>query len=393
MSQRPDADLIIIGGGCAGLSLASRLARARSGLSVRILEPRDHYTEDRSWCFWRPDIHDLSPLVSTRWSAWSFSRTGEVPAIQTQNALSYQLVRSADFYSNAIDHITHTPKIGLELGVRADRIHTAPNGLRVETSNGQLNGRYVIDTRPPTARMSALATLFQCFASYELCTSGGHGLDPSLAELMTDMRTDGQGFVFSYILPLDRERVIVEVTRFSFDPVSRDLLTRDLNELLVERSWQEALIERQSFGVLPMGLPRSQSPVQKHVYKAGIGTGGLRAASGYGFLRIQNWADICTHRLLSGQTPVSHFEDPWHRQIMRQMFLRAFQSKPDRAPGFFMNLARTLQPMVMARFMSDRSSLGDLFQITTRLPLLPFLKAVIKPQPTKEGARSSRAEF
>ncbi len=51
-------DLLILGGGCAGLSLASRLAEfGKDAPKVLIIEQRESYTNDRTWCFW--DIESL----------------------------------------------------------------------------------------------------------------------------------------------------------------------------------------------------------------------------------------------------------------------------------------------------------------------------------------------
>ena len=58
----PDYDLIIIGGGCAGLSLARRLIEDESTLRVLILEHRDAYSDDRTWCFWENSDHSLKNL-------------------------------------------------------------------------------------------------------------------------------------------------------------------------------------------------------------------------------------------------------------------------------------------------------------------------------------------
>jgi lycopene beta-cyclase len=46
-------DLIILGGGCAGLSLARRLSELGEDCpQTVILESRSSYTDDRTWCFW-----------------------------------------------------------------------------------------------------------------------------------------------------------------------------------------------------------------------------------------------------------------------------------------------------------------------------------------------------
>jgi len=62
-------DLAILGGGCAGLSLAHALAASHVTGSVVILEPRSAYTDDRSWCFWASNSNnsEASSVMPERW--------------------------------------------------------------------------------------------------------------------------------------------------------------------------------------------------------------------------------------------------------------------------------------------------------------------------------------
>ena len=69
----PDYDLIVIGGGCAGLSLARRLIEDESTLRVLILEHRDAYSDDRAWCFWENSDHSLKNLEAKTWATWQCS--------------------------------------------------------------------------------------------------------------------------------------------------------------------------------------------------------------------------------------------------------------------------------------------------------------------------------
>ncbi len=61
----PDVDVAILGGGCAGLSLAMRLAR--TDLSFRVVEPRETYRDDRSWSFWRVAPHPFEDILAGIW--------------------------------------------------------------------------------------------------------------------------------------------------------------------------------------------------------------------------------------------------------------------------------------------------------------------------------------
>ena len=73
MSQ-PDVDIAILGGGCAGLSVAVRLA-AR-GRSLHVIEPRETYFEDRAWSFWRTAHDPFEDCVRRSWAAWDVDGPG-----------------------------------------------------------------------------------------------------------------------------------------------------------------------------------------------------------------------------------------------------------------------------------------------------------------------------
>ena len=56
-----DFDFIIIGGGCAGLSLAYELEihKKLENKSLAIIEPRLEYKKDKTWSFWRVEKHNF----------------------------------------------------------------------------------------------------------------------------------------------------------------------------------------------------------------------------------------------------------------------------------------------------------------------------------------------
>ena len=63
-----DADVLILGGGCAGLSLGVHLTHdAMPRRRTLILESRDSYTNDRTWCFWRSEAYPFEHLISHSW--------------------------------------------------------------------------------------------------------------------------------------------------------------------------------------------------------------------------------------------------------------------------------------------------------------------------------------
>ena len=72
-------DYIIIGGGCAGLSLAYELDQHKKleNKTLAIIEPRDEYKKDKTWSFWKVINHNFDDCVKKSWKNFSInSSTG-----------------------------------------------------------------------------------------------------------------------------------------------------------------------------------------------------------------------------------------------------------------------------------------------------------------------------
>ncbi|KFF60762.1 hypothetical protein JF66_02350 [Cryobacterium sp. MLB-32] len=382
MNHILDADVVILGAGCAGLSLAGRLAEAHTHLRIILVDPRAGYHDDRSWCFWRPEKHDLSDLVSARWSGWRFSDTAGTTALHRVPGLSYQYIRSIDFYNRAVEKIAAAPTIELRLGVRAGAISVAADGVRVETDQGPLLAGQVIDTRP----QHRSAILYQSFVGVELHSTEPHGFNPSEVTLMGSMAADASGLRFVYALPLDDHRLILEWTRFGAAPIPRRQLVTELDGVLAAHSLGDAVPVRTEGGVLAMGLRPDDRPPLPGVVSAGNAGGALRAASGYGFLRIQRWAEACAGRLLAGAPAIGHPSEPWSRATLDRLFLQAVRRHPERTAEYFLALAQGVPAPSLLRFLSDGAHTLDYARIIGSLPKRPFIaemtrRATYSPTP------------
>ena len=77
--MRTDADLIVLGAGCAGLALASRLSRY-GDLAPRtvILDQRKDYSNDRTWCFWGDEATPFARDAGHQWRRLRISAAGNV---------------------------------------------------------------------------------------------------------------------------------------------------------------------------------------------------------------------------------------------------------------------------------------------------------------------------
>jgi len=366
-------DLAIIGGGCAGLSLARELAGRQTSRSVVIIEPRTHYDDDRSWCFWAPRQHAQSHLVSHLWSNWLFGHQGQPNNKRGSSHNPYQYIRSSDFYQDSYDKIAQCPSIELQLGTSVQSVMRHENCWRIDTNNNHFLATNIIDTRPPGKDQFSKATLYQCFLGAELELNGQINVDPSVLELMTDMRVVNQDYCFTYLLPMSNHRLLIELTLFSTQPHTAESLQSAFNQLLDDRGYRNANILRTEYGILPMGLPEDKSELPR----AGMGGGALRPSSGYGFMRIQRWAKQCAEYYCAHDDILAQPSSGFMLKKMDQLFLDVLRSQPQRVPALFDQLLGRTETERFIRFMNDRARSLDYLNIVMCLPKGPFIKALL----------------
>ena len=68
-------DYIIIGGGCAGLSLAYELeiSNKLKEKKLAIIETREEYKRDKTWSFWKIFEHNFQDCVIKSWNNFTIN--------------------------------------------------------------------------------------------------------------------------------------------------------------------------------------------------------------------------------------------------------------------------------------------------------------------------------
>ncbi|MDJ0880082.1 MAG: lycopene cyclase family protein [Gammaproteobacteria bacterium] len=371
-------DLAIIGGGCAGLSLARDLIKgAGTQFNVPrtiIIEPRNEYVNDRTWCFWAQNNDNNQHLVSNHWQQWTFS-AGDKSIVHTaEESWSYCCIPAINFYRDAIDIISQNDQATLKKDTRVERIQAYNKDFLINTSNGDLLANKVIDTRPSSSADNEQAILLQVFEGAEIETDQKLNQADQVG-LMQDMAADQFGFKFNYIIPFQKNRVLVESTRFCPDQSAIKQLTNDL-DLALRRyfpSGQYRVLRRER-GIIPMGLDPVRQALLPNWVRVGSGGGAIRASTGYAYKRIQNWSRLCARALLKHKKILPHPQDPTSQSLMDQLFLKVIRNHPGLAPDLFLSLAQKVEPTALVRFLSDQPTSRDLWSVIFALPAGPFIK-------------------
>jgi len=392
------SDLIILGGGCAGLSLGMNLANYGEACPrTIILEGRHHYINDRTWCFWGGFGSDSEKLASHRWESFSITTSKDHVARNCEEN-PYLMVAAEDFYRQAQEVIAQSPRIKLKMDNTVSGEVLKKEGLwHVETPTGVYAAPMIVDTRPQVVRADdSQPLLWQSFLGEEMITEQDL-FDPGCVELMDFSESSAGRILFLYVLPFSKRKALVEATVFGPEPLKKEEL-EDSFGLLVKKRLNGLPYSpgRREHGILPMGASPENRQKDPSYVRAGLMAGAARPSSGYAFQRIWRWSKECASVMANGRPPISHRSDAPLIRIMDALFLQVLYSRPDLAPALFFSLFSKVDPVRVARFMSDRASLSDCLMIMASLPPVPFLSELAKTvgqrsdHKTKRGKRGGR---
>ncbi|MFF5978944.1 FAD-dependent oxidoreductase [Streptomyces olindensis] len=377
------SDVVVVGGGAAGLSLAYRLVETGAA-TVTVVEPPDGpgRPPERTWCYWEEGAGDFEEAVAATWPLLRVHGP-DGGALTVDPAPSrYRMVRSTAFERLVHARLAAAPGGGL-LRATADTVRDVPGGAEVRcTAPGgrtlTLRARRVFDSRPPSALPPARTLLLQHFRGWFVRTRADR-FDPAVADLM-DFRVPqpGHGLAFGYVLPLAPDRALVEYTEFSRAPLTTAAYETALGHYTREVLGLGAFtVESAEQGVIPMTDARFPRRAGESVFRIGTAGGATRPATGYTFAAVQRHSRAVAAALHDGRaTP----PPPHGRRalFMDAVLLRALDTGRIDGPAFFTDLFRRTPAHRLLRFLDGATSLREEWGIGLRTPVGPMLRTALE---------------
>ncbi len=350
-------DYVIIGGGCAGLSLAYELEinNKLKDKTLAIIETREEYKRDKTWSFWKVFDHNFEDCVIKSWDNFTINTSERFQELTNKN-FPYQSVDSGKFYEKINLKLSANPNINFFKNL--EEINSKNSLIFNSVFNGELDK----------------SELWQHFQGVEIETSKNI-FDDEILNLM-DFNCDQRNDVhFFYTLPFSKNRALIETTWLS-DLEDQSLMDYDLqlenyikNNLGI-KSYKINFTEK---GAIPLFYPSLKN--SDRVINIGSAGGMTRLSTGYTFLNIQEHS-----RYLSNNIEVIENKKIFHLgkkyEFLDKIFLKVLKNNPEKMPSIFYKMFQSSSSTVI-KFLSNRSNIFEDISIILKMPKLIFFKALL----------------
>ena len=349
-------DYIIIGGGCAGLSLAYELEihEKLKNKSLAIIEPRENYKKDKTWSFWKIIPHNFDDCVKKSWENFSINIPGKTNYLKCEN-YPYQSVDSGLFYEKIKRRLKENKNIFYFKNIE-----------EIDTKNS------LIFNSVPKIKENYL-NLWQHFCGVEIEISNNF-FDEKIFNLMDFDCEQRESVHFFYTLPFSKNKALVETTWLSrmndnsqkdYDKQIKDYIEKNLKIKNYKITYKEE-------GAIPLFYPIYKK--EKNIINIGTAGGMTRLSTGYTFLNIQEHSKFIRENI-ENISKVRKFEIDKKYQFLDEIFLRVLERHPEKMSDIFFKMFKT-SPKTVIKFLSNKSNMFEDFNIIFKMPKWIFIKAL-----------------
>ena len=349
-------DYVILGGGCAGLSLAYQLDinNKIKNKTLAIVEMREEYKRDKTWSFWKITDHNFDDCIIKSWNNFTINIKSETYEVLNKE-YPYQTIDSGLFYQKILKQLKQNKNI---------EYFKNTNELKLENS--------IIFNSFPTKKNHE-NELWQHFKGLEIETSKNI-FDDEIFNLMDFDCDQKKNVHFFYTLPFAKNRALIETTWLS---KMNDKSLEDY-DIQLETYIKDTLkikdykINYEEEGAIPLFYPRNK--VDKNKINIGSSGGMTRLSTGYTFLNIQEHSKYLVNNIDQIQN-VKPYHIGKKYEILDKIFLNVLKSHPDKMPKIFLNMFKA-PPKKVIKFLSNKSNILDDLSIIFKMPKWIFVKNI-----------------
>ena len=351
-----DFDYIIIGGGCAGLSLAYELQihNKLENKTLAIVEPRAEYKKDKTWSFWKVAPHNFDDCLKNNWENFSINTPSKTNHLKC-NIYPYQSIDSGLFYKKINSKLKENKNIVFFRDIKE---------VNLENS-------FIFNSVPLLKNNHN--DLWQHFCGVEIETENNF-FDDGIINLMDFDCEQRESVHFFYTLPYSKNRALVETTWLSkmndnsekdYNIQLKDYIENHLNLKTYKINYKEE-------GAIPLFYPSNTR--EKNKINIGTAGGMTRLSTGYTFLNIQEHSKYIRENI-EKITEAKIFEIDKKYQFLDKIFLKVLKKHPEKMPDIFFKMFKG-SPKPVIKFLSNKSNFTEDLSVILKMPKWIFIKAL-----------------
>ena len=347
-------DYVIIGGGCAGLSLAYELETHEKfkDRTLAIIEPRNDYIRDKTWSFWKVAAHNFEDCVKKSWNNFSVNIPDQTKYVQCDH-LPYQSIDSGLFYQKIINTLKKNTNINFFKNI---------NEISTENSFVFNSVSDVSDSKNH---------LWQHFSGIEIETNKDL-FDDQIFNLMDFDCEQRDSVHFFYTLPFSKKNALIETTWISDlnHPSNQDYSIQLEDYIKNKLKIKNYEIKFKETGVIPLFHPKDI----KKINWMEIGTAGgmTRLSTGYTFMNIQNQSKYIRENF-ENIKKINNFTVNSKYKFLDNIFLKVLKKNSSKMPQVFFKMFNC-SPSTVINFLSNKSNIYEDISIILKMPKLLFIK-------------------
>jgi lycopene beta-cyclase len=377
---------IILGAGCAGLSLAWYLLEAGVTEPILLLDQRQEYTNDRTWCYWGVEPTPFDDLAEYSWNAWDVILDQHQRANNHSTRYPYLFLRSGQFYRRVLDRLQSAYNVTLRLGQKVQGYEEVGGKVVIHTAEGSYTCQQLFNSvGVPSSNLSRASKAQPWLQHFhgKWVQANRPVFDSKRITLMDHHVSQKDGPHFMYVLPFSSTEALVENTYLFPTEVSPARHHNEIADYLARnyhlKSWDYEVLEEEA-GAIPMGRNKTPKLHSERIQSIGVAGGAVRPSTGYAFMRIQRQCRQIAARVASGQriTENTLRFSPRKYDLFDEIMLRALSQSPHLAPTFFMTLFQHAPTDSVVRFLSECSSFLDEVKIVRALLKPELIRMILK---------------
>lgn len=369
-------DIVILGGGCAGMQLMHQFIHhvQYKGESILILDAEKTFLQSKSWCFWHSSA--VHPYQSIFNATWNNLTVGFPDGIKEKmiDPYRYSYIKSETFFDFHFEEINQHPNV-VYSNESVLSVEKSANQFVIHTGKGIIAADAVYSSCWNQQAVAKETSIFlkQQFYGWEIFTDEPV-FNADAATLMDFSIAQTKGVNFAYVLPYSAHHALIEITGFCGEDYSTTFFEEVLTQY-IQKNWNCTFkVLKTEHASIPMTNFVFKRFTKEGAIAIGTAAGMVKPTTGYAFNRITRDSILLANAYFRKELPAEFQHTRF--KFYDRLLLQLLKHSPAKALHILKQLFRKVSYQQILRFLDEDTSLFQEALLFAKLPKKDFIKQI-----------------